>query len=104
MSSIGSDPHLHVTGLDRLGGRGALDDLQRQPASQAPEATREALRTEPTVATDAGEQILAASAWDGVEAGARLLAGDLGFENGLGALELSQAADRATDAILDALA
>lgn len=101
MSSIGSDPHLNVTGLDRLGGQGALDDLQRQ---QAPEAAREALRADPAAAVDPGEQVLAAGAWDGVDPGARLLAGDLGFENGLGALDLSQAADRATDAILDALA
>ncbi|MEZ0472448.1 hypothetical protein [Luteimonas salinilitoris] len=105
MSSIGSDPHLNVTGLGRLGGQGALDDLQRQQApQQAPDVAREALRADPAAATDPGEQVLAASAWDDIDPGARLLAGDLGFENGLGALDLSQAADHATDAILDALA
>lgn len=102
MSSIGSDPHLNVTGLDRLGGQAALDDLQRQ---QAPQQAREVAREAPQApAVDPGEQLLAASAWDGVGPGARLLGGDLGFENDLGALDLSQAADRATDAILDALA
>ncbi|WP_407353241.1 hypothetical protein [Luteimonas sp. R10] len=106
MSSIGSDPHLNVTGLDRLGGQAALDDLQRQQGpQQAREVAREVAREAPQApAVDPGEQLLAAGAWDGVGPGARLLGGDLGFENDLGALDLSQAADRATDAILDALA
>ncbi|NZA25517.1 hypothetical protein H0E84_03905 [Luteimonas sp. SJ-92] len=106
MSSIGSDPHLNVTGLGRLDGQVALDDLQRQHGPQpqrAPDTAREAPATA-APAIDAGERVLGTAAWEGFGPGTRMLAGDLGFESALGGLELAQAADRATDAILDALA
>ncbi|MDH5822040.1 hypothetical protein QFW77_03400 [Luteimonas sp. RD2P54] len=103
MSSIGSDPHLNVTGLGRLDGQVALDDLRQQGPQQAPEVAQEAPAAA-SPAVDAGERVLGASAWEGFGAGTRMLAGDLGFESALGGLDLAQAADRAADAILDALA
>lgn len=104
MSSIGPDPRLNATGLDRLGTQVSLDDLRRQQGAQdgvqdsaaaiAPEAQG--------AATDSGEDVLNAAAWDDVAPGDRLLAGDLGLEGQLGALDLAQAADYAADAVLDA--
>jgi|SRR5690554_6044424 len=111
MSSIGSDPHLNVTGLNGLGGQVALDDLQgrqQQTGPQQVDALREITRAVPTAPeVDAGELVLRAQAWEGTAPGARLLSGDLAFESALGGLELSAAADRAVDAIfgeLDAIA
>jgi len=106
MSSIGSDPHLNVTGLGGLGGQVALDDLQGRPQHQGPgvEALRDRAPSAPaTPAVDAGELVLRADAWEGTAPGARLLAGDLAFESALGGLDLSAAADQAVDAIFGEL-
>lgn len=107
MSSIGSDPHLGLAGLDRLGGQVALDDLQRQhgqPAAGEAAALRETAAPAPAAAeVDFGERLLAADAWSAVPAGSRTLPGDLAFEHALGGQELSAAADQATDAVLAAL-
>ena len=65
MSSIGPDTRLNLSGLDRIGGQ-ALDDLRGQPAT-APEALQGALvaaEEARSPATDAGEDILNAGAWD----------------------------------------
>jgi len=112
MSSIGSsDPRLTRTGLESLNGQVSLDELQRR--DQGPDARDgglEQLRgTVPASprdllpATDAGEDVLNASAWEGIPAGDRMLAGDRDFESRLGAMDLSSAADSAADAILDAI-
>jgi len=102
MSSIGPDPRLNAAGLDRIGGQ-SLDDLRRQ---QGP--AQEGLRVEDVVelpdqprgaAADAGEDVLNAAAWEGVD-GERLLAGAL--EGRLGSMELGEAAEHAADAVLDA--
>lgn len=106
MSSIGSDPHLNVSGLGGLGGQVALDDLQgrQQPGPQQVEALRETGREgTPTPEVDSGELVLRADAWEGTSSGARLLPGELAFENALGALELSAAADEAVDTIVGEL-
>lgn len=104
MSSIGPDPRLNAAGLDRIGGQ-SLDDLRRQ---QGP--AQEGLRVEDVVelsdqprgtGADAGEDVLNAAAWEGVD-GERLLAGDLALEGRLGSMELGEAADHAADAVLDA--
>ena len=107
MSSIGSDPRLNAAGLDRIGGQ-SLDDLRRQQG-----AGQDGIRQDDVAAdfqdqpqgasADAGEDVLNAAAWEGVE-GERLLAGDLALEGQLGAMELGQAADHAADAVLDAFA
>lgn len=107
MSSIGSDPHLGLAGLDRLGGRIALDDAQRQPGGTEPlrEAAPLAEAGAPSVPdVDIGERVLTAAAWTEVPAGERLLSGDLAFEHALAGQDLSAAADSALDAILSALA
>jgi|SRR6185312_14436067 len=110
MSSIGSpDPRLTRTGLESLNGQVALDELHRRdqgPAAQ--DAGLEQLHsTTPSsphdASTDIGENVLNASAWDGVADGQRMLGGDPGFESRLGAMELSTAADSAADAILAAI-
>ncbi|HVI59422.1 MAG TPA: hypothetical protein VM619_11225 [Luteimonas sp.] len=112
MSSIGSsshDPRLNQAGLDRLGGQASLDELRhRDQGAGTQQAGLEQLRgTAPAAdarsGTDAGEDVLNAAAWDGVPAGQRMLAGDLGFEGRLGSLDLSAAADGAADAILAAV-
>jgi len=107
MSTIGSsDPHLTRAGLARLDGQVSLDELHGRDQGQA--AGLEQLRdTGPAPqarpATDAGEDVLNAAAWEGIPAGERLLAGDQDFEAQLGAMELSGAADSAADAILSAI-
>jgi hypothetical protein len=112
MSSIGSsshDPRLNQAGLDRLGGQASLDELRhRDQGTGAQQAGLEQLRgtapvADPRATADAGEDVLKASAWDGVPAGQRMLPGDLGFEGRLGNLDLSSAADGAADAILAAV-
>ena len=105
MSSIGSDPHLNVTGLGGLGGQAALDDLHgRQAGPQQVEALHGTGReSAPAPELDAGELVLRADAWEGTSPGTRLLPGDLAFEHALGALDLSAAADGAVDAILGTL-
>lgn len=106
MSSIRPDPRLDRPGLDALGGT-SLDGLRgrEQPASHEELALRvaEPLPEAPLApALDAGEDVLNAPAW---EAGAtRMLAADAALARSLGALDLAQAADRAADAVLDALA
>ena len=107
MSSIGPDTRFNLTGLDRLGGQ-ALDDLRRQSGPARDEGAQglqaELADAGRLPATDAGEDVLMAAAWSGIGEGARLLAGDPGFEAELGSMPLSDAADRAADAILGALA
>ena len=114
MSTIGSpDPRLNRAGLEPLNGQASMDALHRRdhgPGAQdaalehlrGPAASTPASDTRP--ATDLGEDVLNASAWDGVGQGQRMLAGDLGFESQLGAMPLSSAADSAADAILATLA
>ena len=104
MSSIGPDTRLNLSSLDRIGGH-ALDDLRSQQGSELGAIT-DALATVDDArgsGTDAGEDILNAGAWDSTGLGERMLAGDLGFEAQLGAMDLAQAADHAADAVLDAL-
>ena len=104
MSSIGSDPHLGLAGLDRLAGQVALDDLRQQPGHVAALEGVTAAETQASgPRIDDGERMLSAPAWDGIEAGMRLLAGDAAFEHGLSTYPLSEAADQATGAILAAL-
>lgn len=107
MSSIGSDPHLNLTGLGGLGGQVAFDDLQgRQQGSQPLQidALRDPGLHGPVPAqVDAGELVLQADAWEGAADGSRMLPGDQAFENMLGAMELSSAADGAVDAIFAGL-
>lgn len=52
---------------------------------------------------DAGERLLDADAWQSFALGDRLFSGDSALQERLGGLGLSQAADQAADAILDAL-
>ncbi|MCD9048054.1 MULTISPECIES: hypothetical protein [unclassified Luteimonas] len=105
MSSIGSDPHLGLAGLDRLAGQVAFDDLRQQPGHAAPLDHVAGLEpaTAPGPQVDDGERMLAAPAWAGIDQGARMLAGDGAFEHALSASPLSEAADQATGAILAAL-
>ncbi|WP_058835901.1 hypothetical protein [Luteimonas abyssi] len=104
MSTIGPDSHLNLTGLDRLSGQVALDELRQQPSGDRVDA-RDAIGAEApgAPAVDAGEHVLAATAWGDVAPGERLLSGDLAFEHALAGQDLATAADSATDAILDAL-
>jgi len=109
MSTIGSsNPHLNPAGLTRLDGQVSLEELRGRDQGATREAGLEQLRgTTPAPAarpaTDAGEDVLNAAAWDGVPAGQRMLAGDPGLQARLGALDLSAAADGAADAILSAI-
>lgn len=104
MSSITPDPTVNRAGLDPRSDQLSLDDLRRDhglggvPQNEVAEASYAA---PPTAAeSDSGEDVLNASAWDGVPEGSRLLGGDLAFENALGAMDLSQAADQGADAVL----
>ncbi|NLC61100.1 MAG: hypothetical protein GX761_07445 [Gammaproteobacteria bacterium] len=106
MSSIGSDPHLNLTGLGGLGGQVAFDDLQGRPqhGPQQADALREAGLSTPAAApVDAGEAMLLAEAWGNAPEGSRMLSGDPSLESALGAMDLSAAADGAVDAILSGL-
>src|SRR3546814_2440921 len=87
MSTIGSsDPHLNRAGLDRLDGQVSLEELRgRDQGTGTRESTGLELRgTAPAAdarpSADSDEDVLNASAWDGVPAGMRMLAGDHGFE------------------------
>lgn len=106
MSSIAPDPSLNRTGLDSLAGSVSLDDLRRQPGLDVPQtdAAEPVAAPSAATATDAGEDVLNAAAWDGVPQGARLLSGDMAFENGLSAQDLATAADRGVDAVIAAFA
>ncbi len=107
MSGIAPDPSLNRTSLDSLAGSVSLDDLRRQQGLEAPQAEVSepaALSADSASAVDAGETLLSAAAWDGVPQGSRLLAGDMAFENGLGALDLGTAADQGVDAVIAAFA
>ncbi|MGY0633287.1 hypothetical protein [Luteimonas sp. A478] len=103
MSSIGSNPHLNLTGLGGLGSQVALDDLQgrQQAGLEHVEAPREPGTAQADV--DAGELVLQAAAWEGAGEGTRMLPGDGAFEAALGHLDLSAAADQGVDAIFAAL-
>lgn len=99
MSSISSDAGFNAASLDRLGGQVALDDLRHAGTEgRGPDSAPKG------PAADPGEDVLNIAAWDGVPAGLRQFAGDVGFEQRLSALDLSQAADLGADAILEALA
>ncbi|NYZ62087.1 hypothetical protein [Luteimonas deserti] len=104
MSPISSDLSFSAARLERLDGQVGLDDLRRQgPDGQGPlgDAALEGAPRGPQA--DPGEDVLNATAWDGIPAGMRQLAGDSAFEHRLSALDLSSAADQGADAILDAL-
>lgn len=110
MSSIGSsDPHLNRAGLEPLNGQVSLDELRGRDHGTGPQGPERLRGPEPSrpardaALADPGEAMLNAAAWEGVPQGQRLLAGDLGFESRLGAMELSSAADSAADAILSAI-
>src|SRR3546814_12259689 len=105
MSTIGSsDPHLNRAGLDRLDGQVSLEELRgRDQGTGTRESTGLELRgTAPAAdarpSADSGEDVLNASAWDGVPAGLRQLAGDHGLAARLRARELSGAAERTPEA------
>lgn len=104
MSTIGPDSHVNLaSGLHRIDG--PLDDLRRQQGGDAHEVqgARPAAEVDAPVAlVDAGEQVLAAPAWEA--AGPRMLAGDTALEGRLAALPLAQAAESAVDAVLGAFA
>src|SRR3546814_7890844 len=104
MSTIGSsDPHLNRAGLDRLDGQVSLEELRgRDQGTGTRESTGLELRgTAPAAdarpSADSGEDVLNASAWDGVPAGMRMLAGDHGFEARLGAMELSRSEEHTSE-------
>lgn len=112
MSSINTpDPTLNRASLDSLGGQVSLDDLRHQQGLDTPQGGTDAVEAPSAVpladnatAIDAGEAVLNAAAWDGVPDGDRTLAGDMAFENGLGALDLGTAADQGVDAVIAAFA
>ncbi|ATD66325.1 hypothetical protein CNR27_01745 [Luteimonas chenhongjianii] len=103
MSSIPSDASFNAASFDRLGGHVGLDDLRAPQGGGLPAAEGHADPLRGPQA-DPGEDILNLAAWDGVAAGDRLLSGDVAFEARLSAIDLAQAVDQGTDAILDALA
>lgn len=110
MSSITPDPTLNRAGLDSLTGQVSLDDLRRQQGLETPQAGAEVAEVayaplaDSPATLDEGEAVLNASAWDDVPEGDRLLSGDMAFENGLGALDLGDAADRGVDAVIASFA
>lgn len=109
MSSIAPDPTLNRAGLDSLGGQVSLDDLRRQQGFDAPQTGNEVAEVAyaplaDNPATDAGEAVLNASAWDGVPEGSRTLAGDTAFENALSTMSLGDAADLGANAVIAAFA
>lgn len=112
MSTINSSSGISDTsfvraGLEPTSGQGSIDALRGRDQGLAD------LVFDPQVGggqdqaslsqTDAGEDVLNASAWDDVANGDRLLSGDPGLEASLGQMDLSQAADSAADAVLGAL-
>lgn len=100
MSTIGPDSRIDRTGLDSQ----TLEALRvREPAAQAPGALAEAVPAYAPPAVDPGEETLNADAWHGVPAGERQLPGDTRLEHELGRLDLSAAADRGAEAVLDSL-
>jgi len=100
MSTIGPDSRIDRAGLDSQ----TLEALRvREPAAQAPTAVAEAVPAYAPPAVDPGEQTLNADAWRGVAAGDRQLPGDTRLEHELGQLDLSAAADRGAEAVLDSL-
>lgn len=106
MSNISHNPAIDRAGLGRSD-QLALDDLQqrgRGPDVAADEARIADARMAPVAAVDPGEDALNLVAWDNLPVGQRLLAGDVGFERQLGALDLSLAADHGAQAVFDALA
>ena len=103
MSTIGPDSRIDRTGLDS---QAALETLRSRDAAQQPSvqnAVAEAVPAYAPPAVDAGEDVLNADAWRGVPTGERLLAGDSRLEHELGSMDLSAAADRGADAVLDSL-
>lgn len=108
MSSIGSSAGFDRPGLPThlgLGGALGLDDLRRPDAGllEQPALEQLDLPTQADGLLDEGEVVLNLAAWEGVEAGMRLLQGDAALEIQLGALELGPAADLGADAVLNAL-
>jgi hypothetical protein len=102
MSSIGPDSRIDRTGLDSQAALEALRGRETTPGQQASQVA-EAVPAYAPPAVDAGETVLNAEAWSDVPAGERLLSGDRGLERELGSMDLSAAADRGADAVLDSL-
>lgn len=111
MSSISPDPRLDRAGalasqvsLDQLSVESLRRGEQGAPQLDVAEVTYASESLVAQEIVDSGEHVLNAGAWDGVAEGQRLLSGDTGVEAQLGTLELSQAADQATELILGAFA
>lgn len=108
-ASSSTDLRIASSGLESLHSGGPIEQLRGGDASPGVGDVRSdgllddaaARLREPS--RDTGEDVLNASAWGDVAEGDRLLSGDAGFEGVLGGMELSQAADAAADAVLDAL-
>lgn len=103
MTSISSDASFNAASLDRLGAHVAFDDLRTPQGAELAPADGGYLDAPRGPQADPGEDVLNVAAWDGIAAGNRQLAGDFAFEARLSAVDLSQAVDLGTDAILDAL-
>jgi hypothetical protein len=112
MSSISPDPRVDRASplASQTLDPHSLDGLRRgeqgQGAAQLDVAevsyASEALVAQDLV--DSGEDVLNAGAWDDVPEGERHLSGDGSVQAQLGSLDLSQAADRAADLILEPFA
>lgn len=105
MSSIGPDSRIDRTGLDSQAALEALRGRETTPGQPIQQASQvaEAVQAYAPPAVDAGETVLNADAWRDVPTGERLLSGDSGLERELGSMDLSAAADRGADAVLDSL-
>lgn len=105
MSSIGPDSRIDRTGLDSQAALEALRGRETTPDQSIQHASpvAEAAVAHAAPAVDAGETVLNADAWSDVPKGERLLSGDSGLERELGSMDLSAAADRGADAVLDSL-
>ncbi|MBS7458762.1 hypothetical protein [Coralloluteibacterium stylophorae] len=101
-----TDPRLDRASLDPYAGSLGLDALQRRDEAALQQvAELDALRgtaAPAAPARDAGEDALMAPAWDAGQP--RTFAAQAGFAAELAALPLTDAADRAVDAIVRALA
>ncbi|MFC4727759.1 hypothetical protein [Coralloluteibacterium thermophilus] len=100
-----TDPRFDSSSLAPYSGQLGLDDLQRRHDALGQvgvEALREAEVAPAAPATDPGEDVLAAPAWDGAP-GTRLFHADAALGAELAGLPLAAAAERAADAIFAAL-
>lgn len=103
MSTIGPDSRIDRTGLDSQAALETLRSRDVAPQQSVQHAVADAVPAYAPPVVDAGEDVLNADAWHGVAAGERLLTGDSRLEHELGSMDLSAAADRGTDAVLDSL-